>query len=113
MMKKILFATIFLCAGTLSAQWSSDSTVNTPVCTALGNQQNPRACSDDKSEGIIIVWEDFRSGHDWDIYAQKLNSDGVAQWAKNGINICTSLYNQTAPVIASDGNGGAYVAWKD
>ena len=89
----------------------SDSTTNTPVCTASGSQQNPQACSDG-ANGMIVVWEDFRNGN-WDIYAQRLNADGVAQWAANGINICTSVANQTAPVICSDGGGGAYVAWKD
>jgi len=115
MMKAIAFlyfASAILFAASAGAQWTSDTTVNTAVCTATGSQQNPQACSDE-SNGIIIVWEDFRSGHDWDIYAQKLNGSGVAQWAKNGINICTSVANQTSPVIVSDGNGGAYVAWKD
>ena len=93
-------------------QWKSDSTTNTPVCTAANGQQNPQACSDG-SNGVIIVWEDYRSGTNWDIYAQKLNADGVPQWTANGINICTSTAYQTSPLICSDGAGGAYVVWKD
>jgi hypothetical protein len=31
----------------------------------------------------------------------------------NGINICSSTANQTAPVICEDQSGGAYVVWKD
>ena len=115
MNKKILsFVLVFCGIYTVrsNAQWKSDSTSNTPVCTALNGQQNPQACSDG-SNGIIIVWEDFRGGTDWDIYAQKLNADGVPQWKANGINICVSTASQTSPVICSDGSGGAYVAWKD
>ncbi len=115
MIKKVLL--ILICCTGLSTskifgQWKSDSTTNTSVCTSANSQQNPQACTDG-SNGAIIVWEDFRSGNNWDIYAQKLNSDGVAQWTANGINICSSNANQTSPVICSDGNGGAYVAWKD
>lgn len=113
---KIILPFVLICcgiyAGDSSAQWKSDSTKNTPVCTAANSQQTPQACSDG-SNGLIIVWEDFRSGNNWDLYAQKLNADGVPQWAANGINICTSLMNETSPVICSDGSGGAYVAWKD
>ncbi len=95
-----------------NAQWKSDSTTNTPVCIATASQQNPQACTDG-ANGVIIVWEDFRSGNNWDVYAQKLNYDGIPQWTANGINICTSNANQTAPVICTDDNGGAYVVWKD
>ncbi|MDP4219095.1 MAG: hypothetical protein Q8916_14070 [Bacteroidota bacterium] len=114
MMKKILPVVLVLSifGGKAHSQWSSDSTKNTPVCIASNGQQNPQACSDG-SNGIIVVWEDFRSGNNWDLYAQKLNADGVAQWTANGVNICSSTANQTSPVICSDGSGGAYVAWKD
>src|SRR5689334_615822 len=97
----ITVAFILLFGVSAPAQWSSDSTVNTPVCTAVLSQQNPQICSDGNN-GAIIVWEDSRNGHDVDIYAQRLSSNGVAQWAKDGINICVSAANQTAPVIAGD-----------
>jgi hypothetical protein len=115
MIKKVLLLLIIyygLYSGDSYAQWKSDSTTNTPVCTAAKGQQNPQACSDG-SNGVIIVWEDYRSGTNWDIYAQKLNADGVPQWTANGINICTSTANQNSPLICSDGSGGAYVVWKD
>jgi hypothetical protein len=114
MMKKLLLlcvVSVFVLTGTSFAQWSSDTTKNTAVCTAVLNQQNPQICSDG-ADGAIIVWEDFRAGN-WDIYAQKLNAAGVPQWTKDGVNICVSTADQTSPVICSDGAGGAYVAFKD
>src|SRR5579872_750308 len=107
--KIILFITLCLIfpLAPAMAQWKSDSTANTPVCVASLTQQNPQACTDG-SNGAIIVWEDFRNSN-WDIYAQKLNSDGIAQWTLNGINICSSTANQTSPVICEDRSGGAYV----
>ncbi|MBS1904942.1 MAG: hypothetical protein JSS75_14650 [Bacteroidetes bacterium] len=101
----------FLNPGTVRSQWVSDSTKNTPVCTASGIQQNPKACSDG-NDGIIITWEDFRSNH-WDVYAQKLDRYGNAQWTKDGVLVCNTTTAKNLPVIATDGNGGAYIVWKD
>jgi len=106
----ILFFVVF--SATAQGQWVSDSTVNTPVCTASNTQRYPQACSDG-ADGVLITWEDFRSGHDWDIYAQKLDAKGVKQWGTNGVLVCSSTTNQNNPIIASDGSGGAYIVWLD
>ncbi|MEP7235112.1 MAG: hypothetical protein ABI778_07435 [Ignavibacteriota bacterium] len=115
MINKVLISSIIILTGFVgnsAAQWVSDSAKNTVVCNASNIQQNPQACTDG-SNGIIVVWEDYRSGTNFDIYAQKLNVDGIAQWTANGVNLCTSTANQTVPIICSDGSGGAYVVWKD
>ncbi|HET9135404.1 MAG TPA: hypothetical protein VFO76_02110 [Candidatus Kapabacteria bacterium] len=97
------------------SQWVSDSTKNTPVCVASGSQQNPLVISDG-NDGAIIVWQDYRNNN-WDIFAQHLDAGGVPKWGDNGKNLCTAATitntNQTAPVVTTDGNGGAYVVWKD
>lgn len=98
-------------SATARAQWVSDSTKNTPVCTASGIQQNPKACPDG-GDGVIIVWEDFRSNH-WDVYAQRLDREGFPQWTKDGVLLCNTTTAKNLPVIAPDGKGGAYVVWKD
>ena len=103
---------ILVFAAKAESQWVSDSTVNTPVCTAANTQRNPKACSDG-ANGVLIVWEDYRSGHDWDIYAQKLDANGVKQWNTNGVLVCYSSDNQTNPIIASNGSGGAYIVWEN
>lgn len=111
---KLLVASVvaMLCISSLaSAQWVSDSTENTPVCTASGVQQNPKVCSDG-NDGVIITWEDYRSGH-WDIYAQKFDKYGYPHWAENGVLLCNTTTAKNLPVIAADGDGGAYVVWKD
>jgi hypothetical protein len=97
---------------TARGQWVSDSTVNTPVCTAPNTQRYPQACSDG-ADGALIVWEDFRNGHDWDIYAQKLDANGVRQWGTNGVIVCSSSNSQNNPIVATDGSGGAYIVWED
>ena len=51
--------------------WSNDPTVNTPISTASGDQDQPSIVSDGAG-GAIITWHDRRSGTNWDIYAQRV-----------------------------------------
>lgn len=84
-----------------------------PVCTAAGSQAIARMICPAPGTAII-AWDDQRNGAvNPDIYAQRLNSSGVAQWTANGKPACTNAGAQTGCVIASDGAGGAIIAWAD
>src|SRR5688572_9928467 len=83
-----------------------------PVSAAPGNQVVPTPVSDGAG-GAIIAWHDFRGGTFSDIYAQRINASGVAQWTANGVALCTAANYQFEPRIVSDGAGGAIVAWYD
>lgn len=88
-------------------------TVNgVPICAAPGNQQNTELSSDGLG-GAIIVWEDYRSGTDGHIYAQRISSAGVVKWTVNGVSICAASNSQYSPQITSDGSGGAIITWQD
>jgi transposase len=106
----------FLLPGALTdpaqAAWSSDPMVNVPVCTAANTQQYPRSCPDGAG-GAIIVWVDYRSDGSGDVYAQRLDRDGVSLWTANGVAVCTATGGQYAPSICPDGSGGAIIAWVD
>lgn len=65
----------------------------------------------DGSNGVIIAWTDKRSGATGDIYAQRLSASGLVRWTANGVPICDASGHQAAPVIVSNGVGGAIVAW--
>jgi predicted lipoprotein with Yx(FWY)xxD motif len=80
-----------------------------PVSTAVNNQVNP-VMTTDGSGGSIITWQDRQNGK-YEIYAQRMNSNGNAMWTPNGIAICTQDSNHL-PVIVSDGSGGAIIAWQ-
>jgi hypothetical protein len=82
------------------------------VCTASNNQFDPELIPDGAG-GAIVVWDDFRSLSSFDIYAQRVNSWGVPQWTANGVALCVRSADQIIPAIASDGSGGAIVAWQD
>ena len=83
------------------------------VCTVTDAQESPVLCSNG-SGGIIVAWQDRRTSTDYDIYAQALNGNGALLWAPStGVPICTTTGNQILEVIASDGAGGAMIAWRD
>lgn len=97
-----------------TAQWSSNPAINNAVCNAVSGQYSPAIISDG-SGGAIIAWWDGRQGSsNSDIYAQKINANGVVQWATNGVAICTAQNGQAMnPTLVSDGAGGAIITWSD
>ncbi len=104
-----LFLMLFSC--NCMGQWVSDSSLNTPVCTAYGSQIDLRMTEDGKG-GAFIAWKDYRN---WmpDIYIQHLDSGGNALWAQDGVGLCTDPNDQSTPAITGDMHGGAIVAWSD
>ena len=109
-----VFIAIILLAGVLLPilmprsvkAWSTDPTVNTPVCTAEGVQMLP-AIVGDGSGGAIVSWVDYRDPDSCDVFAQRLDSAGVPLWAANGVYVCTTDMAEHA--MTSDGSGGAII----
>jgi hypothetical protein len=93
------------------AQWSSDPAANNAICTFIWQQETPVLCSDGDN-GAIIAWRDNRTDVG-DIYAQRIDKNGYVQWNTNGVALCTTRYQQSAPKIISDGKGGAIIVWDD
>ena len=63
------------------------------VGTAPDGQFLPRAVSDGK-DGTVVVWEDYRTGQDWDVYEQRVDSTGEPVWTADGTAICRASQNQ-------------------
>lgn len=113
-------------------QWTANGI---PVCTAENSQYEPQLAADGKG-GVIITWQDYRKGsdcnydafekqtdfdvqvcrekqlHDWNIYAQSLDSGGRAMWAANGVGICAAQVDQFKPQVVGDGSGGVIIVWR-
>jgi predicted lipoprotein with Yx(FWY)xxD motif len=90
------------------AQWAPDGV---PVCTEPSRQAYLEAVSDG-SGGVIVTWADQRSG-DYDIYAQRIDSNGMPLWTMDGVVVCSFYEDQLEPDIISDGTGGAVIVWND
>ena len=90
-------------------QWQP--TENLPVCTADNTQHFPVLITDGE-EGVIVAWRDARNGN-YDIYAQRVSSNGDMVWEPDGISVCDHIAAQSAPVVVSDLKGGAILVWGD
>lgn len=88
--------------------WSSGGV---PICTSTGTKDDYRIVNDNFG-GAIICWADNRNGH-YDIFAQKINGQGIIQWTENGAVVCDTAGDQRYPEITADGSGGAAIVWKD
>jgi hypothetical protein len=66
----------------------------------------------DGAEGVYFIWNDYGPGGSR-VYAQHVSSDGRPLWSEKGIRICTVESIQRRASVASDGDGGAIITWKD
>jgi hypothetical protein len=88
-------------------QWTADGI---PICTAPNSRHTLHMISDGEG-GAIIAWSDRRVWYD--IYAQKVDADGNAQWTANGTGVCIYPQWQFLCKLTSDGSGGAICVWQD
>jgi hypothetical protein len=89
-------------------QWTANGVA---VCTGKTSLTLSQMIPDG-SGGAIITWYDRRNASN-DIFAQKINSAGAVQWTVNGVTICSDAFSQINPALATDGSGGAIIAWQD
>ncbi len=109
---------LFISAGNAFAQaGESRWQLNGIPITFVPNYQLLPQIVNDGEGGAIIVWQDERGGEVnrqyWDIYAQRVDSNGVILWQENGIPVSALPEYQAYPLIIADGEGGAIIAWPD
>lgn len=75
---------------------------------------SPKIISDTATapNGAVMVWADDRSGT-FDIYAQRINADGITQWTTDGVAVSDTgdYLDQTNPAITENGIHGAIIAF--
>ena len=80
-----------------------------PACTYTDRQSSPVITTDYRG-GVVIAWEDYRSGSHYDIYAGRIDTAGAYSWSQI---ICDQPENQQWIDIEPGLNGGAIIAWTD
>ncbi|RPH60860.1 MAG: hypothetical protein EHM89_08205, partial [Acidobacteria bacterium] len=88
-------------------QWTANGVA---LCTATDDQLVPTIAS--VGTVYIVTWEDHRSGNA-DIYARRVDRDGVVYWTANGVALCTATGDQINPQINADSFGGVIITWED
>src|SRR6185503_21223425 len=79
------------------------------ICVAPFSQVFPKAVPDGFG-GAIMVWEDPRNGGTNNIFVQRVDAFGVAQWTPDGVAV-TGTNDDRAPQLIGDGGGGAIITW--
>ncbi len=82
------------------------------VCTANWNQNHPQIALDSRGD-LIVAWEDFRSGEDVHVYAQKLSPTGELRWEQNGVPVARADNLGSFSIASSEGRDGFLAAWSD
>jgi hypothetical protein len=89
--------------------WASNGVA---LSSSFLDQKNSNIVGDGTG-GAIVVWQDSIAGNQWDIRSQKVNSNGLQQWALNGIAVSDHSTSQTQPVNISSFAGSCIYAWED
>jgi len=79
------------------------------LCDAPGSQEHARLASNGR-EGLV-VWQDFRSGRNWDVRAARLDARGMPH-PQCGFALATGSANAALPVVATAGGRGFLVVWQ-
>ena len=82
-----------------------------PLTLSDSTQEYHQVVSDGAG-GAIAAWQEQRNGQ-WDIYAQRVDSNGLRQWGDYGKVVCNASNNQDVPLVCSDDSGGVVVSWGD
>ena len=93
--------------GLFAAGWVPQAT---RVCSVEAAQNEPVAAFDGRA--VYVAWTDLRAAIS-DIYVQRVLPDGTIApgWPTGGVRLSLGGQNNHAPVICSNGLGGAVVAW--
>lgn len=82
------------------------------LCSA-GDTQSVEDLIPDGSGGIFVVWKDFRSLTDFDLYASRVSAAGTVLWADPGVAVSFAPYEQIDAHGLRLGAGTLLVVWSD
>lgn len=81
------------------------------ICTNSADQSTPNIVTDMQG-GAIVVWSDWRSSVERDVYAQRIDSNGNVLWMTDGMPVTTKTNREHTPKMVSDDAGGAIIVWE-
>jgi hypothetical protein len=95
---------------TIEVGWPTNGV---PVTASSGGQYLPRLVPDD-ANGTLVFWEDLRTGA-LAAYAHRITWRGrrADSWPSGGLALSPSIGRQDLVRAIRDGDGGAFVAWRD
>ena len=91
----------------ISADGKTMDPAGIKLTSGKGTKDIPRVASNGK--GFLVIWDDFRNGKDWDVYATCVSGKGIVA-NKEPILIAGGEHNQCRPAIAF-AKGNYFVEW--
>lgn len=91
-------------AGRVSAEGKALDPAGLRLTKAKDRQERARAASD--GTGWLVVWQDFRNGKDYDVFAARVSGEGEVL-DEDGFLVAGGAHNQCFPDVAF--SGGQYV----
>jgi hypothetical protein len=73
------------------------------------DQRNPQIAL--ATGGVYVVWEDFRSGFDLDVYAQYVAENGTLLWPNQGLPLTLAPGDQSGVQLSRDVAGNLFAVW--
>ena len=94
-----------------SLPWTADGQL---VCGETNWQWNSMAMAEGGG-GAFLAWQDRRDDATtgYDIYMQRLNSSGAAQWTASGVPVAATTTDENAPRLLPDALSGVLMTWFD
>lgn len=104
-----IFAERVLVTGAIAPGWP----VNGRLVSIGGADEVVPTLVSDGASGAVVAWGGGSGGHH-NMRAQHLLATGVldASWLATGVSLSFASTEETSQVMASDGGGGAIVAWQ-
>lgn len=87
--------------------WTTDGV----IVTNAGDDQSYPRITEDGYGGVVVVWRDYRNGN-FDIYAQRIDSNGNRLWNSDGVVICDTTGNQLSHSVELSGDK-VIICWQD
>jgi hypothetical protein len=82
------------------------------LCDVPSDKQDTKLALDCDGN-VFVVWADYRSHEDMDIYLQKISPSGTLLFSNEGLPVSVLEGDQYKPEIVSDIGDGVYVTWED
>jgi hypothetical protein len=82
-----------------------------PIVTAANDQQAPSITYNSQSNEVMVCWEDFRNGLDFNIYCAAIDASTLE--INSDIGICTYNGNQKSPDVYATQDGTYLFTWED
>ena len=98
-------------SGLLIISLSANASETITVTSAKDGQLFPSVVADGEG-GVIVIWEDYRTGKDWDVYARRVDSNNKLIWESKGLPISIANRNQRR-LRSIRHSGHAIVVWND